>query len=214
MVRRTAILTVTAIFVAALAASALASPPPRGALSKVEYNEFLALQRAERKKPTSRNLAVIARQTCRSLTNVTRLTATQHAECEASLIYSYAFFAFPYEVGLCAKDTTTPQQDKCLLSATNSFEASVRAFISTNAASTRAADARHLPRRCLEYLLFTRQQAQATNRLAAGLKRYARAVRAGNSAAIAAADTKLDSDLVGSRQAMSLNITVSVCAHQ
>jgi hypothetical protein len=212
-VRRIAFLVATAVLVVAVPAGAAVSAPPRGVLSSVEYNELAAVVKAERKKPKSHNLAVIARQTCKSLTNVSRLTATQHAECEASLIYSYEFVAFPYEVQECAKLSTTSEQSSCTLNATDLFKASVRAFIRTNTASTRAADPRHFTRRCLDYLLFTRQQARATNRLSAGLTRYARAVRAGSAGAITAADTHLDSDLVSSRQAMSLNISVSVCRH-
>jgi len=213
-VRQVSLLVATAILIVALAPGAAASAPPRGVLSGVEYNEFLAVQKAEREKPKSHNLAVIARQTCKSLTNVSRLTSTQHAECEASLIYSYEFFAFPYALEQCPKLSTTPEQSRCALSATNLFERSVRAFIRTNAASTRAADPRHFTRRCLEYLLFTKHQAQATNRLSAGLTRYARAVRDGSAGPITAAGTRLDSDLVSSRQAMSLNINVSACRHQ
>jgi hypothetical protein len=214
-VRRTAILILTAFVLVALPLSAAAaSAPPRGVLTSVEYNEFLALQKAERKKPTSRNLAVIARQTCESLTNVSRLATTQHAECEASLIYSFEFFAFPYAVDQCAKVATAPGRVKCVLGAITPFEKSVRAFIRTNGASTKAADPRHFTRRCLDYLLFTRTQAQATHRLAAGLKRYASAIRGGDTSVVTAAGNRLDSDLVSSRQAMSLNITVSVCRHQ
>jgi hypothetical protein len=211
-VRRIAFL--IAIAIIALPAGAAASTPPRGTLTGVEYKEFLALQKAERQKPKSHNLAVIARQTCKSLTNVSRLTSTQHAECEASLIYSYEFFAFPYAVEQCAKLSTTPERSRCALSALSGFEQSVRAFIRTNAASTRAADPRHFTRRCLDYLLFTKQQAQATNRLSAGLRRYTRAVRGGSAGAITAAGTRLDSDLVSSRQAMSLNVSVSACRHE
>jgi hypothetical protein len=213
-VRRTVILILTAALVVALPVSASASAPPRGVLTGVEYKEFLALQKAERKKPKSRNLAVIARQTCKSLTNVSRLTSTQHAECEASLIYSYEFVAFPYAVEQCAKLSTTPERSRCALTAITGFEKSVRAFIRTNVASTSAADPRHFTHRCLEYLLFTKQQAQATNRLSAGLTRYARALRRGSAGTVTAAGTKLDSDLVSSRQAMSFNISVSVCRHE
>jgi hypothetical protein len=212
-VRRIALLVATAILIMALPAGAAASAPPRGALSSVEYKELSAVQKAERKKPKSHNLAVIARQTCKSLTNVSRLTSTQHAECEASLIYSYEFVAFPDEIQECAKLSTAPEQSSCALSATNLFKTAVRAFIRTNAASTRAADPRHFTRRCLDYLLFTKQQAQATNRLSAGLTGYAGAVRNGSAGPITAADTRLDSDLVSSRQAMSLNISVSACRH-
>jgi hypothetical protein len=214
VMRRIAFLIATAILIVALPAGAAASAPPRGVLSGVEYNEFLAVQKAERERPKSHNLAVIARQTCKSLTSLSRLTSTQHAECEASLIYSYEFFAFPDAVEECAKLSTTPEQSSCALNATNIFKKSVRAFIRTNAASTRAADPRHFTRRCLDYLLFTKQQAQATNRLSAGLTRYARAVRDGSAGPITAAGTRLDSDLVSSRQAMSFNISVSACRHQ
>jgi hypothetical protein len=213
-VRRIAFLVTTAILIVALPAAAAASATPRGVLSGAEYKEFLTVQKAERKKPKSHNLAVIARQTCKSLTNVSRLTSTQHAECEASLIYSYEFVAFPYALEQCPKLSTAPDQSSCLLSSTNLFENAVRAFIRTNAASTRSADPRHFTRRCLDYLLFTKQQAKATDRLSAGLTRYARAVRGESAGTITAAGTRLDSDLVGSRQAMSLNITVSACRHQ
>jgi UrcA family protein len=213
-VRRTVILILTAALVVALPVSAAASAPPRGVLTAVEYKEFLALQKAERQKPKSRNLAVIARQTCKSLTNVSRLTSTQHAECEASLIYSFEFFAFPYAIQQCEKLSATAQQSSCALTAIDGFKKSVRAFIRTNAASTRAADPRHFTRRCLDYLLFTKRQAQATNRLSAGLTRYARAIRGGSGGVITAAGTRLDSDLVSSRQAMSLTISVSACRHE
>jgi hypothetical protein len=221
-VRRTAILILTTLVVVVLpvstaastAASAPASAPPRGVLSSVEYKELSAVQKAERKKPESHNLAVIARQTCKSLTNVSRLTTAQHAECEASLIYSYEFYAFPYALEQCGKVSTTPGPVACVLDATTSFEKSVRAFIRTNAASVKATDPRHFTQRCLDYLVFTRQQAQTTNRLVAGLRRYTRAIRGGKAGAITNAGNRIDSDLVSSKQAMSLNISVSVCRHQ
>src|SRR5579875_2491046 len=197
------LLALAAALVTAAVAQAATSSAPRGRLTKVEYRDFVALQRAEKQRPTSRNLTVIARHTCRSLTNVSRLLTTQHAECEASVVYSVEFAAFPYAVEDCDKLTTTAQQARCELPAVRTFEASVRAFISTNAASIRAATPRHLPRRCLAYLLFTKPQARATRRLWAGLRRYASALKAGNAGSIATANTRLDADLVSSKQAMS-----------
>src|SRR5579875_3212419 len=163
------LLALAAALVTAAVAQAATSSAPRGRLTKVEYREFVALQRAEKQRPTSRNLAVIARHTCRSLTNVSRLMSTQHAECEASLIYSVEFVAFPYALSDCGKLTTPAQQARCELPAVGTFERAVRAFITTNAASSRAAAPRHFPRRCLAYLLFTKRQATATRHLAAGL---------------------------------------------
>jgi hypothetical protein len=103
---------------------------------------------------------------------------------------------------------------RCVLAALNSFGKATRAFIRTNAASVRAADPRHFSRRCLDYLIFTRQQARTTKALAHGLTHYAAVVRAGNAGAISSAGTRLDSELVASRQAMSFPITPSACPHQ
>jgi hypothetical protein len=127
------------------------------------------------------------------------------------LIYSYDFYAFPYAVARCAKATTAAARSRCGLRAADTFARSVRAFIRTNAASARAAAPRHFTHRCLEYLLFTRAQARTNAALAVGLRRYARAIRSGSASRTTAAG---NADFVSSRQAMSFNISVSVCRHQ
>jgi hypothetical protein len=202
-----------------LAASATASPaasaPPRGVLTKVEYRELYASFEAMKHVGKARGtLMYVARHTCRALTNVSRLTSAERAECEASIIYSYEFFAFPYAVQQCAKRSTVPARTRCALNATSAFEKSVRALIRRNAASVSATNPRHFTRKCLAYLVFTPQQARATAALSAGLRRYARAVRGGKAGAITSAGNRLNSDLVNQRQAMSLNISVSVCRHE
>ena len=215
--RRTAILIVLAAALtgAGVASGATNTAPPRGVLTKVEYQElhasFEAMKTAGK---THGTLTYVARHTCRALTNATALTGAEHGECEASLIYTYEFYAFPYAVQHCAKDPSTTARRRCTLGAVNTFQDSVRAFIRTNAASTRAANPRHFAHRCLQYLLFTRPQAQTTNALSIGLQRYARAIRSGNAARVTNAGNRLNADLVSSRQAMSFNISLSVCRHQ
>lgn len=215
--RRVAILVALTVALAsvAVATSAAATQPPRGVLTKIEYRELYAsFEAMKHPSRTHGSLTYIARRACRSLTDATRLTAAEHAECEASLIYSYRFYAFPYAVARCAKAATATARSRCGLRAAGIFARSVRAFIRTNAASARAAAPRHFTHRCLEYLLFTRAQASTTDALAAGLRRYARAIRSGSASRTTAADNRLNSDLVASRQAMSFNISVSVCRHQ
>jgi hypothetical protein len=215
--RRTIILIALAVTLlcATVASGAGVTAPPRGVLTKVEYQElhasFEAMKHAGK---THGTLTHIARYTCRALTNATPLTAAEHGECEASLIYSFEFYAFPYAIENCSKATTAGARSRCALHAINTFERSVRAFIRTNAASTRAADPRHFTHKCLEYLLFTRPQAQTTHALWTALERYSRAVRHGNATTVTDAGNRLDADLVASRQAMSFNISVSVCRHQ
>lgn len=205
----------TALFGASIAASAATSTPPRGTLTKAEYREFQASYAAMKQVGKYRGtLAQLARHTCRALTDISKLTSAERAECEASLVYSYEFVAFPYAGQVCAKRSTAPARVRCVLGAARTFEASITAFIRTNAASSRAARPRHFSRRCLAYLLFTPQQARTTRALLTGLRRYARAVRNGSAGAVSAAETRLNSDLVNQRQAMSLNITVDVCRHQ
>lgn len=215
--RRTVILiTLTAaLLCAAVASGAAKTAPPRGVLTKVEYRELLAsFEAIKHAGKTHGTLTYVARHTCRALTNATALTAAERGECEASLIYTYNFFAFPYAIEHCAKAATTAGRARCALAAINIFGKSVRAFIRTNAISTRAANPRHFAHRCLEYLLFTRAQAQTTQALAAGLRRYARAIRSGNAGRVTNTDNRLNADLVSSRQAMSFNISLSVCRHQ
>lgn len=210
----------TSLLSATLAASAAASAPPaptapRGVLTKVEYNELYAsFEALKHLSKTHGTLTYVARHTCAALTDATRLTTAERAECEASIIYSYEFVAFPYALQRCAKRPTAPGRTGCALNATNAFQRSVRAFIRTNAASVSATNPRHFSKRCLAYLVFTPQQARATAALSAGLKRYARAVRSGSAGAVTSAGNRLDSDMVNQRQAMSLNITVNVCRHQ
>lgn len=200
---------------ATVASGAAVTTPPRGVLTKVEYHElyasFEAMKHAGRTRGT---LTHIARYTCRALTSTTPLTAAEHGECEASLIYSYDFYAFPYAIQSCSKAATAGVRSRCAVRAIGSFERSVRAFIRTNAASTRAAAPRHFTHRCLEYLLFTRPQAQTTHALLTGLERYGQALRHGNASAVTRAGDRLNADFVASRQAMSFNISVSVCRHQ
>ena len=205
-----------AVLTSALATSATAaSAPPRGVLTKVEYEQLNASYKAIKQAGKQRGTPThVARHACRPLTNVSRLMSAEHAECEASLIFSYNFFVFPYLVQHCEKGSTTTARVRCVLAALNSFGKAARAFIRTNAASVRAADPRHFTRRCLDYLIFTPQQAKTTRALAHGLTRYAAAIRAGSSGPISSAGTRLDSELVASRQAMSFPITPSACPHQ
>lgn len=217
LVRRTAILIVlTAAFLSlALCAGAAAGSPPHGLLTKVEYLEFHAVDDTLKHAGTERGTPThVARHACRVITDVSRLTSAEHVECEASLIFSYRFFAFPYEAQQCQKRSTNPGKSRCILGAVNSFEKAVRAFIRTNAGSARAADPRGFTRRCLDYLIFTQQQARTTTALATGLQRYARAIRLGDVQALTSATNRLDSEMVASRQAMSFVTSVKACPHE
>jgi hypothetical protein len=188
---------------------------PRGVLTKVEYQELLASYKAMKQAGKQHGTPThVARHTCRALTDATKLTAAERGECQASLIYTYWFFAFPYAMQQCAKGATAARRVRCALTSVGVFQKAVLAFIRTNAASTRATAPRHFSKRCLEYLIFTPQQARTTTALAAGLKRYARALRSGNTSAVTGAGNRINSDLVASRQAMSFNISLSVCRHQ
>jgi hypothetical protein len=215
--RRTAILVAltAALLSLALSAAAAASSPPRGVLTKIEYREleasFRAMKHVAKEGGTPTH---IARHTCRALTNATRLTAAEHAECEASLIFTYRFFTFPYEAEHCQKRPTSAGEIRCTLAAVKRFEKAVRVFIRTDAASTRAADPRGFTRRCLNYLIFTRQQARTTKALATGLQHLARAIRLGSATALTSATNRVDSEMVASRQAMSFAITVDACPHE
>lgn len=211
----TATLAASATAGATLTPSSAASAPPRGVLTKAEYRELYAsFEAMKRVGKAHGTLTYVARHTCRALTNISRLTSAERSECEASIIYSYEFFAFPYETQQCAKRSTVPARTHCALTATSAFEKSVRVFIRTNAASVRATNPRHFTRKCLAYLVFTPQQARATAALSAGLRYYARALRSGKAGAITSAGNRVNSDLVNQRQAMSLNISVSVCRHE
>lgn len=204
-----------ALLLTGLSASAARTLLPRGVLTRTEFRELRATDVAMRHAGRTRGTPThVARLTCRALTNATNLTAAERAECEASLIFSYRFFAFPYQVSHCAKVATRSARIRCLLGATDTFERAVRAFIRTNAASAKAVAPRHFTRRCLDYLLFTTQQARTTTALAGGLQRYARAIRSGNVNEITSAGNRLDSELVASRQAMSFSTSVDACRHR
>jgi hypothetical protein len=195
--------------------AAATTPPPRGVLTKVEYTQLYAAFKGMKKVAKERGTPThVARLTCRVLTNVSPLTSAERAECEASLIYSVRFFVFPYQVQHCEKVAATAARVRCVLFALGGFEKATRAFIRTNAASVRATNPRHFSHRCLDYLIFTPAQLRTTTALARGLKHYAAAVRTGSAGAISSAGTRLDSEIVASRQAMSLAITPSVCRHQ
>jgi hypothetical protein len=215
MRRAWVLIALVALLSAALSAGALAGTAPRGVLTKIEYQELLASFKAMKQVGGQHGTPTyVARHTCRALTDASALTAAERGECQASVIYTYRFFAFPYAIELCDKEATSSGQARCALGAVSAFEKAVRAFIRTNAASTRAVGPRHFSKRCLEYLIFTPQQARATAALGAGLARYARAIRSGNASAVTGAGNHINSDLVSSRQAMSLNISLSVCRHQ
>lgn len=214
--RRTVILIALAasLLCSAVASGAAKTSPPRGVLTKVEYSELHAsFEATKHAAKTHGTLTQIARQACRALTRATPLTAAEHDECQASLIFSYEFYAFPYAIEGCTKGVTAAARAHCSLRAADAFQRSVRAFIRTNAASTRAANPRHFSHRCLEYLLFTGPQAHTTRALSIGLRRYARAIRSGNSTKVTNAGNRLNADMVSSRQAMSFNISPGVCRH-
>lgn len=206
---------VVALLAIAGAQSAAAGPAPRGVLTRTEYSELHAVYAAMKHAGQQRGTPTyVARQTCHYLTNASRLTSAERGECEASLIFTYRFFAFPYAAAHCAKAPTVAGRRHCLLPAVGLFAQSVNAFIRTNSASVRAVTPRHFTRRCLEYLIFTPEQARTTRSLANGLQRYARAVRLGSASALTTAGNRLDSELVASRQAMSLSISLNACRHQ
>jgi hypothetical protein len=215
--RRAAIVSsmVVALLAIAIGQSAASTPVPRGVLTRTEYSELRAVYEAMKLSGRQRGTPTyIARHTCRYLTNASRLTSAERGECEASLIFTYRFFAFPYAAEHCGKAPTFAGRRRCLLPAVGLFAQSVNAFIRTNSASVRAVAQRHFTRRCLEYLIFTPEQARTTKALANGLHRYAVAVRLGSGSALTTAGNRVDSELVASRQAMSLSISPSACRHQ
>jgi len=214
--RRVAIVSSMLVALLAIAGeSAAAAPAPRGVLTKIEYSELRAAYEALKHVGGQRGTPTyLARHTCRYLTNASRLTSAERGECQASLIFTYRFFAFPYAAAHCDKAPTFAGRRRCLLPAVALFAQSVNAFIRTNSASVRAVTPRHFTRKCLEYLIFTPQQAQTTRALANGLQRYTRALRLGSAGAITTAGNRINSEMVASRQAMSLSIGLNVCPHQ
>ena len=96
--RRVAIVStmLVALLAIAVGQSAAAAPAPRGVLTKTEYSELRAAYEALKHVEGQRGTPTyLARHNCRYLTNASRLTSAERGECEASLIFTYRFFAFP-----------------------------------------------------------------------------------------------------------------------
>lgn len=213
--RRTALLIVLAAALLALVtgAAVAAKPPPRGTLTSVEYHELLAVEKAEKKKPKTTNVARIARLDCKSLTRASRLTSTQHAECVAALYFFSHLYEFTGRLTRCEKSTVQSTALRCVQRTTDTMYRTTHNFSTTNAASTRAAKARAIAGKCLDYLVFTPRQANVMRALAPALRGFGHAIRVGNSVAVARFGKRLTTDLVAALKVFDVTGSVRLCRH-
>jgi hypothetical protein len=216
-VRRAAILIAIAVLSAAIATDAAAAgsstPPPRGVLTSTEYQELLATAKAEQ-RPGHGTPTHIARRQCRALTNVSRLTTTQHAECEASLVFYYRIVGFTAGFGRCAKDPTPLGKRRCFEAATQSLHTSTERFLEKDSASRKAAIERGLSGKCLNYLILMPSQKHAMRSLATGLHAFARALVIGNELRLVKATKNFSTDLTVVLKSLSVPGSVKVCRHE
>jgi hypothetical protein len=214
-VRRTGILVVIAVALSPVLAgvAAAAKPVPRDTLTRVEYHEFLAVQKAEKQKPKTNNLAEIARLDCKPLTAATRLTSTQHAECVASLFFVARQFAFVGALQQCEKATAKLTAAHCIVRSTDAMYRATRNFNTTNAASVRAADARGITGKCLDFLVYTPRQAKVMTALARALRGFEDGIRSGNPRSTAAFGKRLTTELSASQKVFDVGGSVSLCRH-
>ncbi len=215
--RRAAILIAIAVLSSAIATNAAAAgsstPPPRGVLTSTEYQELLATSKAQQ-TPGHGTPTHIARLQCRALTNVSRLTTTQHAECEASLVFYYRIVGFTATFGRCAKDPTPLGKRRCFEAATRSLHTSTDRFLNKDRASRKAAIARGLSGKCLEYLILTPSQKHALGRLATGLRAFGQALVIGNELRLLTATKAFSTDLTVALKSLSVPGSVKVCRHE
>ena len=213
--RRTSILIVmTAIMVAlAICATAAASSVPRGVLSQAEYQELVTTEKAEAHLGHGA-ITQVAQRDCRGLTNVSRLTRTQHAECEAAFVFFYRFIDFTTVFTGCEKDSTELAQRRCLERTTKTFSWSTSRFLVTDSASRNAALQRGFAGKCLDYLILTPPQKSAIKQLASGLRGLHRALVTGNAAALVTAAKQFTTDMSVAHKALFVTATVEVCRHE
>jgi hypothetical protein len=214
--RRTGILVVLAVaLVTVLTGAAVAAKPvPRDTLTNAEYHEFLAVQKAQKQKPKTKNLAQIARLDCKPLTAATRLTSTQHAECVAALFFFARQFAYTEALQQCEKATSKLTALHCIVHSTDAMYRATRNFTATNAASVRAADARGITGKCFDYLVFTPRQAKVMTALAKALRGFENGLEAGNQSTTSRFGTRLTTELRASLKVFDVTGDVSVCRHQ
>jgi len=209
-VGRTTALVLIAVLAAVLATSATASTVPRGELTQIEYRELLTVQTAEKSPPSGPNLTQAADRKCRALTRATRLTTAQHTECVAGLIFTIDFYAYTPALARCAKASSLP----CLAHATATVYGVTRNFINANVVSVRVAKARGITGACLDYLVFTTQQARVMGALAPGLRGFEHAIQLGRPAAVATDLKQLGVDIRATAKAFDVNESVTSCRHQ
>ena len=211
---RRILLIASAILTVALATDATAASAPRGVLSSAEFKEFRALD-STFKTPPKQHLTITqtARRDCGSLTKVSRLTADEHAECEATLFFTFRLYGFASSLERCGKDSTKLTRIRCVLGTVDTLERVGRTYLRDDTASARAAAARGFTGKCLDYLIFTPHQRAAMTSLESGLKGYARAVRIGNVAAIVSASRRLGTVLSVTQKALDVTGNVNVCRH-
>ena len=212
MLRR-GLLIASAILTVALAANAASASVPRGVLSGVEFREFRAIDSAFKNSSTHLTVTQIAHRTCRPLANVSRLTAAEHAECEATMFFTLRLIGFASSLERCGKDPTKLARIRCVLGTVDALDRLARTYLRTDAASARAAAARGFTGKCLDYLIFTPRQRAAMTALASALRGYSRAVKIGNVTGIISASRRLGTDLSATQKALDVTGNVSVCRH-
>lgn len=214
--RRTVVLIALVVLSATLATDAAAAggstPPPRDVLTSTEYQELVATAKAE-KSPGHGAVTQIAHRECRALNNVSRLTTTQHAECQASFVFYVRFVGYTTALVRCAKDSTKIIALRCVERMTQNLDTSTGRFLKTDSASRRAAVARGFSGKCLNYLILTPLQKHATKSLGPGLHGYARALTIGNQFRLVSASKRLGADIELAQKAMLVSAKVTVCRH-
>ncbi len=213
MHRSPILIVMTAIVAVAICATAAASSVPRGVLSQAEYREFLTTEKAEAHLGHGA-ITQVAQRDCRGLTNISRVTRTQHAECEAEFVFFYRFIDYTTVLEGCDKDATMLAQRRCLERTTKTLSWSTSRFLKTDNASRRAALQRGFGGKCLDYLILTPPQKSAMTRLASGLHRLYQAVVIGNSTALLTAAKQLTVDTSVARKALFVTATVKVCRYE
>jgi hypothetical protein len=196
-----------------ICATAAAGSVPRGVLSQAEYQEFLTTQKAEGHFGHGA-ITQVAQRDCRGLTNISRLTRTQHAECEASFVFFYRFIDLTTVFAACDKDSTKLAARRCLERTTKTLSWSTSRFLTTDSASKRAALQRGFGGRCLDYLILTPPQKSAMKQLASGLRGLDRALVIGNAPALVTAATEFTKEMSVARKALLVTATVTVCRHE
>jgi hypothetical protein len=214
-VRRTGVLSVIAAAVVALAvcSQAAAASTPRGVLTQAEYQEFLDTEKAEAQIGHGA-ITQVARRDCSGLTNVSRLTRTEHAECEAAFVFFYRFTGFTTQFTGCAKHSAKSVERRCLERTTKTLSWSANRFLTTDSPSKRAALQRGFGGKCLGYLVLTPGQSSAMNKLVSGLRTLYRALVTGNSVALIRATERFSTDMSVARKALLVSGTVKVCRHE